>query len=50
MQILKPIMKLKNLAEENNHQLQKNPVCNGYSMVSELNDLLQSGYYESPLR
>ena len=27
----------------------QNPVCNGYYIVSELNDILQSGYYHSPL-
>ena len=25
------------------------PVCNGYYIVSELNDVLKSGYYHSPL-
>ena len=25
------------------------PVCNGYYITSELNDILQSGYYHSPL-
>ena len=28
----------------------QNPVCNLYYIVSELNDNLQSVYYESPLR
>ena len=27
----------------------QNPVCNGYYKESELNTILQSGYYESPL-
>ena len=27
----------------------QNPVLNGYHIKSELNDILQSGYYESPL-
>ena len=27
----------------------KNPVLNGYYIISELNDVLESGYYESPL-
>ena len=27
----------------------QNPVLNGYYMVSELDKILQSGYYESPL-
>ena len=26
----------------------QNPVCNGYQIASELSDVLQSGYYESP--
>ena len=26
------------------------PVLNGYNIISELNDVLKSGYYESPLR
>ena len=25
------------------------PLCNGYYIVSELNDVLQSGYHQSPL-
>ena len=28
----------------------QNPVLNGYCIVSEVDDVLQSGYYESPLR
>ena len=27
----------------------QNPVLNGYYIISELNDVLESGYYESPL-
>ena len=27
----------------------QSPVCNGSYVDSELNDVLQSGYYESPL-
>ena len=27
----------------------QNPVLNGYHMVSELEDILKSGYYKSPL-
>ena len=27
----------------------QNPVCNGYRIESELNDILQCGYYNSPL-
>ena len=27
----------------------QNPVLNGYRVVSELEDVLQSGYYKSPL-
>ena len=26
----------------------QNPVCNGYYIMSEINDVLKSGYYESP--
>ena len=26
-----------------------NPVCNGYYMVSEIDDVLKSGHYEFPL-
>ena len=29
--------------------MKKNPVCNGYYIISESNDVLKSGYYESPL-
>ena len=28
----------------------ENPVCNGYYIASELDDVLKSGYYESNLR
>ena len=27
----------------------QNPVCNGYYIVSGLNNVLKSGYYHSPL-
>ena len=27
----------------------QNPILNGYRIVSELDDVLQSGYYKSPL-
>ena len=27
----------------------QNPVCNSYYIVSDLKDVTQSGYYESPL-
>ena len=27
----------------------QNPVCNGYRTESEINDILQSGYYDPPL-
>ena len=29
--------------------LKQNPVCSGFYIVPELNDVLQTGYYESPL-
>ena len=29
--------------------LKQNPVCNGYYVVSEIDDVLKSGYNESPL-
>ena len=28
--------------------LKQKPVCNGYYLVSDLNDVLPSGYYDSP--
>ena len=31
----------------NSHK--QNPVCNGYYLISELNEVLQCGYYESLL-
>ena len=27
----------------------QNPVCNGYEIVSELEDVLKTGYHKSPL-
>ena len=27
----------------------QNPILNGFNIVSELNDILESGYYKSPL-
>ena len=29
---------------------EQNPICNGSLIVSDLNDVLQSGYYESTLQ
>ena len=28
---------------------EQNPMLNGFKIISELDDVLQSGYYESPL-
>ena len=51
MQILNVIMKLdnSNMGNKTTNIYKQNPVCNGYYIVSELNDVLQSGYYHSPL-
>ena len=35
--------------DKTTHNFKQNPGCNGCSIVSELDDVLQSGYYESPL-
>ena len=37
------------IGDKTSNIYKQNPVCNGYYMVSELNDVLQSGYYSSPL-
>ena len=51
MQILKVIMKLIILIWENKttNIYKERPVCNGYYIVSELNNVLKSGYYHSLL-
>ena len=35
------------IGEKISNIYKQNPVCNGYYIVSELNDVLQSGYYSS---
>ena len=43
-------MKMKNLVQEIKQlMIYKNPVRNGFYIVSELDGLLKSGYYESPV-
>ena len=37
-----------NIGNEKTNNSKQNPVLNGYRIISEL-DVLQSGYYESPL-
>ena len=50
MQILQLIMNLINLIWQTKQLIIKNnAVCNGYYIVSELNDFLNSGYKESNL-
>ena len=48
MLILKLIMKLiidmSNIGNKTTNIYKQNPVCNGYFIVSELDDLLKSGY------
>ena len=49
MQTMKLITKFKKIeiVNETTDLYKQNPVCNGYFTVSELNDVLPSGYYES---
>ena len=51
MQILNVIMKLdnSNMGNKTTNIYKQKAVCNGYYIVSELNDVLKSGYYHSPL-
>ena len=51
MQISNVIMKLNKdtFGDKKTNIYKQNPVCNGYYIVSELNDVLKSGYYHSPL-
>ena len=35
--------------DKTTNNYKQNPVCNGYYIVSEMDDVLQSGYYESHL-
>ena len=37
-----------NIGNKTTNIFKQNPTCNGYYIVSELNDVLQSGYYKSP--
>ena len=38
------------MSNKTNNIYRQNLVYNGYGKVSELNDILQNGYYRSPLR
>ena len=38
-----------NIGDKTTNIYKQEPVCNGYQIVSELEDILKSGYYESPL-
>ena len=38
-----------NVDNETTNIYKQNPVHNGFYIISELNDVLESGYYESPL-
>ena len=38
-----------NIGNKTTNIYKQNPVLNGYHIISELNDILKSGYYESPL-
>ena len=38
-----------NMGNKTTNIYQQNHVCNGYYIVSKLNDVLKSGYYHSPL-
>ena len=38
-----------NMGNKTTNIYNQNAVCNGYYIVSELNDILKSGYYHSPL-
>ena len=51
MQILQLIMKsiIQNVGDKTTNIYKQNPVLNGYYIKSELENVLESGYYESPL-
>ena len=38
-----------NIGNKTTNIYKQNPVLNGYYIISELEDVLESGYYESPL-
>ena len=38
-----------NMGKKTINIYKQNPVCNGYYIISKLNDVLKSGYYHSPL-
>ena len=38
-----------NIGNKTTNIYKQNPVFNGYSIISELEDVLKSGYYEPPL-
>ena len=38
-----------NVCDKTTNIYEQNPVLNGYYIISELEDVLESGYYESPL-
>ena len=38
-----------NMGNKTTNIYKQNPVCNGYYIVSELPNVLKSGYYHSPL-
>ena len=38
-----------NIGDKTTNIYKQEPVCNGYYIVSELEDVIKSGYYESPL-
>ena len=38
-----------NIGDKTTNIYKQEPVCNGYQIVSDLEDVLKSGYYESPL-
>ena len=37
-----------NIGNKTTNIFKQNPTCNGFYIISELNDVLQSGYYKSP--
>ena len=38
-----------NIGNKTTNLYKQNPVLNGYYIISEMEDVLESGYYESPL-
>ena len=47
--IIKKRILVSEIGDKTTNIYKQEPVCNGYYIVSELEDILKSGYYKSPL-